>query len=178
MKWKSKTSAVLLAGAAAAIVLRKGSRQSAVKVVPSVDLSRYMGRWYEIAHLPVWFQRDCTGNTTATYSLRPDGRVTVLNECRTKGGRLKAARGVARVARKEGPNTKLKVSFFGPFEGDYWILDLDPEYRWAVVGEPRCRYLWILSREPHLEAAVFERVVDHARRQGYDTSRLIMSHHF
>jgi apolipoprotein D and lipocalin family protein len=177
MKWK--TSGVFLAGAAvvAAVTLRKWSSKSAVEVVPAVDLARYMGRWYEIAHLPVWFQRNCASNTTATYTLRPDGKVTVLNECRAKDGRVKSARGVARVARTEGPNTRLKVRFIGPFEGDYWIIDLDPEYQWAVVGEPGCRYLWILSREPRLDSAIFEQVVDRARRQGFSTSRLIRTNH-
>ncbi len=144
-----------------------------VEVAPSVDLARYAGKWYEIARLPNRFQRDCAGDTTATYTLRPDGKVTVLNECRRADGRWKSARGTARVADARGPNTKLKVTFFWPFSGNYWIIDLDPEYRWAVVGEPGRGYLWILSREPRLAPALYEQIVDRAKRQGFDTEKLL-----
>ncbi len=155
----------------------KESKEATVQVVPAVDLTRYVGKWYEIARLPAWFQRDCTGDTTATYTLRPDGKITVLNECRKADGRMKSAKGVAKLASKEGPNSKLKVTFFWPFYGDYWILDLDPEYRWAVVGEPNRKYLWILSRTPELDREVYEQLVERAAKQGYDVSRLIVTGH-
>ena len=142
-------------------------------VVPSVDLTRYAGKWYEIARLPNRFQRDCAGNATATYTLRPDGKITVLNECRKADGRRKSAKGTARVADAKGPNTKLKVTFFWPFSGKYWIIDLDPEYRWAVVGEPGRDYLWILSREPQLDAALYRQIVERARQRGFDTGKLV-----
>lgn len=144
-----------------------------LQVVPSVDLNRYMGQWYEIARLPNRFQRDCVSNTTATYTLRPDGKITVLNQCRTAEGRLKSAKGTARVANPNGPNSKLKVTFFWPFAGNYWIIGLDPEYRWALVGEPDRKYLWILSREPEMDEALFDRIVASAREQGYETDRLM-----
>jgi apolipoprotein D and lipocalin family protein len=115
---------------------------TAPEVVPAVDLKRYAGRWHEIARLPNRFQRDCAGDVTATYTLRPDGKIAVLNECRAADGRTKSARGTARVASKQGPNTKLKVSFFWPFSGDYWIIGLDPDYRWALVGGSGRDYLW------------------------------------
>jgi apolipoprotein D and lipocalin family protein len=153
--------------------LRAGQSQSELQVVPSVDLARYAGRWFEIARFPNRFQRDCASNTTATYTLRPDGKVTVLNECRTSEGRLKSAKGTARVANAKGPNTKLKVTFFWPFSGNYWIMDLDPEYRWVVVGEPGRDYLWILSREPRMEEAVYIQLVERARQQGFETGRLL-----
>jgi apolipoprotein D and lipocalin family protein len=121
-----------------------------------VDLSRYAGKWYEIARLPNRFQRDCACNTTATYTLRADGKITVLNECRQADGRQKSAKGTARVADATGLNTKLKV--FWPFSGDYWITDLDPEYRWAVVGEPGRRYLWILSRQPQMDTTLYQQI--------------------
>jgi apolipoprotein D and lipocalin family protein len=140
--------------------LRAGQSQSELQVVPSVDLARYAGRWYEIARFPNRFQRIALHNTTATYTLRPDGKVTVLNECRTSEGRLKSAKGTARVANAKGPNTKLKVTFFWPFSGNYWIMDLDPEYRWVVVGEPGRDYRWILSREPRMEEAVYSQLVE------------------
>jgi apolipoprotein D and lipocalin family protein len=146
-------------------------------VAPSVDLGRYAGKWYEIARLPNRFQRDCATNTTATYTLRTDGKVTVINECRTAGGRTRSAKGIARVADARGPNTKLKVTFFWPFSGDYWIIGLDPEYRWAVVGEPGRDYLWILSREPRLDSTLYERILERARLQGFDTSKMIKTVH-
>jgi apolipoprotein D and lipocalin family protein len=144
-----------------------------LQVVPSVDLARYAGKWHEIARLPNWFQRGCATAATATYTLRPDGKVTVLNECRAAGGKVKQAKGTAKVASASGPNTKLKVTFFWPFYGDYWIIDLDPEYRWAVVGEPGRKYLWILAREPRMEEALYRRLLDRATAQGYDVSKII-----
>lgn len=147
--------------------------QVPLEVVPSVDLTRYAGKWYEIARLPNRFQRGCAGNTTATYTLRRDGKLTVQNECRKADGRPTSARGTARVADSQGPNAKLKVTFFWPFSGDYWIIGLDPEYRWAVVGEPGRNYLWILSREPQLDPALYERIVRRVQQQGFDTGRLL-----
>ena len=161
----------------AAVLVSAESKEATLQVVPDVDFSRYVGKWYEIAHLPAWFQRDCTGDTTATYSLRADGRITVLNECRKVDGSMKSAKGVAKLANKNGPNSKLKVTFFWPFYGDYWILDLDPEYRWAVVGEPRRKYLWVLSREPEIDEAVYEEIVTPVAKQGFDVGRLMVTRH-
>jgi apolipoprotein D and lipocalin family protein len=143
------------------------------EVVPSVDLNRYAGKWHEIARLPNRFQRDCAGEVTATYSLRPDGKITVLNQCRAADGRSKSATGTARIANAKGPSSKLKVTFFWPFSGDYWIIGLDPDYRWALVGGPGHKYLWVLSRDPHMDDTVYARIVDLARSQGYDVSRLL-----
>jgi apolipoprotein D and lipocalin family protein len=153
--------------------VQAGDGKALLEVVPSVDLTRYAGKWYEIARLPNRFQRDCAGNTTATYTLRPDGKITVLNECRTADGRRKSATGTARVADPRGPNAKLKVTFFWPFSGKYWIIDLDPEYRWAVVGEPRRDYLWILSREPRLDAALYQQIVERAKQRGFAIEKLL-----
>ena len=147
--------------------------QAPLEVVSSVVLGRYAGKWYEIARLPNWFQRDCASDTTATYTLRPDGKITVVNECRKGDGRPKSATGTAGMASAAGPNTKLKVSFFWPFSGNYWIIDLDPDYRWAVVGEPGRDYLWILSREPRLDESLYQQILDRVKQQGYDTGRLI-----
>jgi apolipoprotein D and lipocalin family protein len=142
---------------------------------PSVDLERYAGKWYEIARYPNRFQRDCAGDVTATYTLRPDGKITVVNECSKPGGGKKSAQGTARLADPKGPKTKLKVTFFWPFSGDYWIIGLDPEYRWAVVGEPGRNYLWILSRDARMDEAVYRQIVERVRQQGYDPGRLIRS---
>jgi apolipoprotein D and lipocalin family protein len=144
-----------------------------LEVVPKVDLARYAGKWYEVARLPNRFQRDCAGDTSATYSLRPDGKIKVVNECRKADGKVKQATGTARLAAKEGPNTKLKVTFFWPFSGDYWIIGLDPDYRWAAIGEPSRRYFWVLSRTPSMDEATLRKVLEDARRQGYDLSTLL-----
>lgn len=142
--------------------------------VEHVDLSRYLGTWYEIASYPQRFQAGCTA-TTATYSLRDDGTIDVLNRCRKGGldGKLDEAKGRARVV-DEVTQAKLEVSFFGPFWGDYWIIDLDPEgYRYAVVGHPGRDYLWILSREPTLAPDVYDGILARLKEQRYDTSRLV-----
>lgn len=171
--------AFLLTAAAIIVVvpLRSAGNTAPMQVVPTVDLGRYAGKWYEIARLPNRFQRHCAGDTSATYTLRPDGKITVLNQCRESNGRMKSAKGTARTADAKGPNTKLKVTFFWPFYGDYWIIDLDPDYRWAVVGEPGRKYFWILSREPKLDESVLGKILDRAKSQGYDLSPLLKTKH-
>jgi apolipoprotein D and lipocalin family protein len=146
------------------------------RTVEAVDTSRYLGTWYEIARLPMWAQ-DRPGflceEVTATYSARPDGRIGVWNRCvdAANGDRPRQVRGSAYAV--EGTNnTKLRVSFFWPFHGDYWVIGLDPDYRWAVVGEPRRRWLWILSRTPAMEPADWEKAVGIARSQGFAVENL------
>jgi len=143
-----------------------------LEAVSTVDLDRYLGRWYEIASYPAWFQKNCTA-VTADYSLRPDGQIQVINSCR-KGsldGKLKKSNGRAKVV-DTATNARLKVSFFRPFWGDYWIIDLDPDYRWAVVGMPSRKYLWILSRDPEMDEALYREIVSRLPSKGYDPSRL------
>lgn len=132
--------------------------------VTTLDLQRYLGTWYEIASYPQRFQRGCVA-TRADYSLRPDGKLRVLNRCRkeTLSGEWKDAEGRARVV---APG-KLKVSFFWPFEGDYWVLALDPDYRWALVGGPDRDYLWILSRSPQMDDTTYATITAIAEEQGY-----------
>jgi apolipoprotein D and lipocalin family protein len=163
------TSIALVVMASAGTVAAK---KPELTVVDSVDLERYLGTWYEIASYPAWFQRDCTA-VTAEYSLRDDGLIEVVNSCR-KGsldGKLKQSTGRAKVV-DATTNAKLKVSFFGPFWGDYWIIDLDPDYRWAVVGVPSRKYLWILSRTPVMDEQTYREVVTRLVESGYDASRL------
>ena len=160
-----------------AVVMGAADKQAPMQVVSSVDLARYAGKWYEIARLPNRFQRDCASDTTASYTLRLDGKITVVNACRTSEGKAKTATGTARLASDKEPNSKLKVSFFWPFYGNYWIIDLDPDYKWAVVGEPGRKYFWILSREPRLDDTLYQQVLDRAKQQGYDVSRLIKTRH-
>lgn len=149
-----------------------GSQPRPLETVPHVDLARYAGTWYEIASYPQRFQKGCTG-TTATYRLRADGTVEVLNRCARDSldGRITVAKGRARVVDKSS-NAKLKVSFFWPFWGDYWIIDLGRDYEYAVVGHPSRKYLWILSRTPTMAPAVYEGILERLREQGYDTGKL------
>lgn len=149
-----------------------GGERESLTTVPSVDLNRYLGTWYEIASYPAWFQKDCTGST-ATYSLLPDGRIKVVNQCFKKSldGPQKTSTGKAEVV-DTSTNAKLKVWFFWPFKGDYWIVDLDQDYRWAVVGVPSRKYLWILSRTPSLDEEVYTGILSRIADQGYDPDRL------
>jgi apolipoprotein D and lipocalin family protein len=151
---------------------------AALKTVPSVDVPRYMGTWHEIAKYPNWFQRKCASSTQATYTLQADGRVQVLNRCKTAQGEWSEALGAARQI--GGPTSaQLKVRFapewlsFLPLVwGDYWIIDLDPDYQWVVVSEPQRDYLWILSRTPELPAATYQRLRDKLEARGFDLKRL------
>lgn len=137
----------------------------------AVDLQRYVGRWFEIARYEQSFQRGCQG-VTADYSLRPDGIVDVVNRCRKASGKIVVARGRAKVVDR-ATNAKLKVSFFGPFYGDYWVLDHAPDYSWSIVGESSGRYLWLLSRKQRPPETEVASLVERARAMGYDTSMLL-----
>lgn len=139
--------------------------------VENVDLSRFMGKWYEIAKLPNSFQDQCAGNTTAEYHLREDGRIEVTNRCVVSAGELDIASGIAR--RSGDDNARLEVSFFDilgwrPVWGDYWIIGLDRGYAWAVIGHPEREYGWILARSPRLTDTTRERIDRLLREQGYD----------
>lgn len=147
------------------------SAQAPLESVPHVDLNRYLGRWYEIAKYPNRFENKCDRNITATYSLRPDGKVSVVNACTTREGKLTQANGWAKVADPK-TGSRLKVTFFWPFFGDYWIIELGANYEYAVVGEPGRKYLWILSRTPRLDDKLYAEIVGRLAAKGYDASRL------
>jgi len=138
-----------------------------------VDLQRYLGRWYETARYEQSFQKGCEG-VTADYALMRDGSIEVVNRCRKPGGKISQARGRAKVVDTES-NAKLKVSFFGPFYGDYWVLDHADDYSWSIVGEPSGRYLWILNRQPTPTEAEVRQLIGRARILGYDTSMLVLT---
>jgi len=139
--------------------------------VDYVDLDRFLGRWYEIARYPNDFEQGCVG-VTADYSLKDNGRIRVLNTCRYPDGRTKERiEGVARVDDRR-TNAKLKVSFFWPFSGPYWIIDLDPDYRYAVIGEPGREFFWILSRTPTMEDETLNAILDKMPDWLYDPDRL------
>lgn len=143
-----------------------------LEVVDHVDLERYLGTWYEIATIPQRFQKGCVA-VTATYSFRPDGKIRVINRCRkeTLDGKIKEVDGKAWVVDK-ATNAKLKVQFFWPFSGAYWIIELDADYQWAVVGHPNRNYLWILCRKPHMDQALYDDLIERIRNKGYDVSRI------
>lgn len=143
-----------------------------LQTVPHVDLSRYVGRWYEIARYPMRFEKDCASDVTATYTPLADGKIEVLNACRKADRQVKKSKGTARVVDRT-TNAKLKVTFFWPFSGNYWIIDLAPDYTYAVVGEPDRKYLWILSRSPQLTESVYGHIVTRVREVGYDPSLLM-----
>jgi apolipoprotein D and lipocalin family protein len=146
-----------------------------LRVVEHVDLERYLGTWYEIASIPAPFQSFCAGGTTATYTLLPNGKIEVKNACYTASGEQKVAVGRAWVADKK-TNARLKVSFVSflglwLFAADYWVIDLGPNYEYAVVGHPSRKYGWILSRTPSLSEDVLQGIKARLVAQGYDVSR-------
>ncbi len=172
--------AVLTTAAAALLVQvsakRKTQSQPPLQTVASVELNKYTGRWFEIARLPARFEKDCDADVTATYALRTDGKVDVLNQCRKATGEMKKAHGTAKVVDPE-TNARLKVSFFWPIYGDYWILELGDHYEYAVVGEPSRKYVWILSRSPRMDEDLYQTLLGKIAAQGFDSSRIIKTRH-
>jgi apolipoprotein D and lipocalin family protein len=144
-----------------------------LEVVPEVELDRYLGRWYEIASFPHRFQKGCVA-TTATYTQKSDSEIRVENACRDGSfdGELRQIEGVAWVTDPASSNAKLRVQFFWPFSGDYWIIERDPNYRYAVVGHPSRDYLWILSRTPTIDSAIYQDLLERIEDHGFDPARL------
>jgi len=173
----NKKSGSLLTLMACAISIMSGcacptsSVNPSDQTVKSVDLDRYMGKWYAVASLPAWFQKECHC-VTADYSLEED-HVKVVNACRkgSSKGTLKVSTAKAFVVPNTG-NSQLKVQFFWPFKGDYWIIALDEDYRWALVGHPCKKYLWILSRTPKMDERTYEMLVGTAKLKGYNVENL------
>jgi apolipoprotein D and lipocalin family protein len=153
--------------------------ETPLRVVPTIDLTRYAGTWYEIARLPNRFQEKCAGEVAASYALRPDGRITVSNRCRTAEGETTMASGVAR--RVDGkPPSMLEVRFAPAFLsflpavwGDYQVIALGADYDHAMVGTPDRAYLWVLSRTPQMDPALYRWLLDDARSQGFDISKVV-----
>jgi len=154
------------------------SNKQELKVVDYVDLEKYSGLWYEIERLPAWFQRDCYSNVTAYYELKDNGYLTVINKCKKNNNKVKTAKGKAWLSDKK-TNAKLKVSFFWPIRGDYWIIDLDKEnYQYAVVGHPNRKYLWILSREKDLDIKILDSIKNNLKEKKYVLDNLIKTKHY
>lgn len=137
--------------------------------VAAVDLGRYTGAWFEIASLPNRFQRQCVADTQARYRLKDDGDIEVRNRCRLTDGSVEEAIGVAKGVEGSG-NAKLRVSFFRPFYGDYWILAFGPDQRWVLVGEPRRQFGWVLARTPQIDASELDQALSRAEALGFARS--------
>ena len=148
-----------------------------LKVVSYVDIERYLGKWYEIALYPNWFEKGCFAST-ALYEKLDDGQIGVTNKCRmhSPDGEVNVATGKAIVADIKS-NAKLKVQFFWPFKGDYWIIGLDKEYQYAIVSEPERQYLWILSRTPVMEMETLEMLKEKIKLNGFDLTYLKLTAH-
>lgn len=163
-------------GAFLALSLRRVPEQAGNSIVPqpakSVDLTSYLGRWYELGRYPNRFEGECEG-VTAEYSAGPYGTMNIVNACRDddSNGMRRLSKGRARTVNGSG-NAKFKVSFFGPFFfGNYWVLDHASDYAWSIVGEPSGRFLWILSRDPAPPRTTYDMLIDRARSFGYDMTR-------
>jgi len=148
------------------------SNSQPVQTVAHVDLNRYVGKWYEIASFPQWFQKGCNC-TTAQYTASDKGYIIVENRCNrdSVNGKASYAKGKAFVQKNSG-NAKLKVQFFWPFKGNYWIIDLAEDYCYAVVSDPTKKYLWILCRKPKMDDAVYGQIIMRLKDKGYDLSKL------
>jgi apolipoprotein D and lipocalin family protein len=173
----SRAIAVALVATAATVAATAGATEPPLATVGSVDVARYAGLWYEIANYPNRFQKVCVSNTTAEYTVRDDGNVRVVNRCTTADG----TSNVDGLARRVGGSTdKLEVSFLPaalrwlPIGwGDYWVIGLAPDYRYAVVGEPSRKYLWVLARTPTLSAEDRRAIDALLRERGYDPALLV-----
>lgn len=157
---------------------KMGGNKKEMQVVKGLDLNRYMGRWYEIASFPSRFQPRDGQNTRATYRLNDDGTVHVLNET-FSGGKRSYIEGTAYKADPKSDEAKFKVKFYLPpflpiipVVGNYWVLYIDDEYQYALIGEPTRKYLWILCRTPHMQEDIYNLLVQKAVDEGYDVSKL------
>ena len=145
--------------------------------VAHVDLQRYAGKWYEQASLPMVFTKDCVGDSSALYTPNADGTINVRNRCRTDDGSFKQVDGLARQAGDTTAQLEVRfapgwLSWVPMVWGEYWVIDLDSDYQWVMVGTPKQDYLWILSRQPQLDPDIYAALVEKARRMGYPVSKL------
>ncbi len=151
--------------------------------VESLDLARYTGLWFEIASIPQSFSKDCLKNTTAQYEALSDGLIKVLNSCEEADQKINVAEGRARINQDFNTNSKLQVTFVKlidwvwSFSGDYWVIKLDDNYQWSVVGHPTLDYLWILSRQPTLDTNTFKEIRDFITSVGYDSCKILITGH-
>ena len=160
--------------------------QAPVSAISGLDVTKYQGKWFQVALIPNKFQAMCVADTTATYTPLPSGRIEVLNRCRTSNGSFTEAVGEARFAQPPPQSNarpaQLQVRFapawlswLDAVWGNYWVLALDKDYQWALVGEPSRSFLWLLSRTPTLDAALQERILATAVAQGYNREQVKLS---
>ena len=175
---KNKLFLLLLGVMWAASAVGVHAEQPALQTIASLDVPRYMGTWYEIAKYPNSFQKKCVRNTRADYQIQPDGTVQVRNRCVTADGQTTEALGAARqVGPANSPKLQVRfapawLSFLPMVWGDYWVIDLDPQYQLVAVSEPQREYLWVLSRTPQVDPAVYQALLARLARQGFDLKRL------
>lgn len=149
-----------------------------VRTIATLDVPRYLGTWYEIAKFPNWFQKKCFSNTKAVYSAKPDGNLRVLNSCKTAAGETSEAEGLARqIGSKDSPKLEVRfapewLSFLPLVWGDYWVIDLDPQYQLAAVSDPRREYLWVLSRTPQPDPKAYADLLQRLKQQQFDIQKL------
>jgi apolipoprotein D and lipocalin family protein len=179
-----KLHAVLLWLLSAIVAPAQDREAREPSVVPALDLQRYAGTWYEIARYPNSFQKQCAGDVTATYTLLEDGEIRVVNRCRSASGEWSESEGRARRQSVTGPDAKLEVRFAPAFLsflpmvwGSYWVIDLAPDYSFAVIGGPDREYLWILARTPQLPETTYKEILLRLATQGYDPGKLVRTRH-
>ncbi len=149
-----------------------------VKTIAALDVPRYLGTWYEIAKFPNWFQKKCVSNTKAVYTAKSDGNLQVLNSCKSAAGETSEAEGLARqIGTKDSPKLEVRfapewLSFLPMVWGDYWVIDLDPQYQVAAVSDPRREYLWVLSRTPQIDPQVYADLLVRLKKQQFDIQKL------
>ena len=171
------TFCLLLVCLGSSQVMAQQADQS-VKTIATLDVPRYLGTWYEIAKFPNWFQRKCASNTKAIYSAKSDGNLRVQNSCKTVSGETTEAEGLARqIGAKDSPKLEVRfapewLSFIPLVWGDYWVIDLDPQYQVAAVSDPRREYLWVLSRTPQLDPKVYADLLQRLKQQQFDIQKL------
>lgn len=160
------------------VVFAAAQNKTELKTVQNVDLKQYSGKWFEIARYPNKFQEKCVGNTTATYTIKEDKTIEVVNECLEKDGEIDSAKGKGKIVDKK-TNAKLEVRFAPAFLsflpqvwGDYWIIDLDENYKYAAIGDPKREYFWILSREPEIDDATYQAILRRAEEKGFDPAKV------
>jgi len=174
--WIALLGLLLICFGSTQVMAQQGDQ--AVKTIVVLDVSRYLGTWYEIAKFPNWFQKKCVSNTKAVYSAKSDGNLRVLNSCKTAGGDISEAEGLARqIGSKDSPKLEVRfapewLSFLPLVWGDYWVIDLDPQYQLAAVSDPRREYLWVLSRTPQLDPKVYADLLQRLKQQQFDIQKL------
>jgi apolipoprotein D and lipocalin family protein len=181
--WKRFISSLLLGGWMLGVfaIDALAADAPALSPIQSLDVSRYMGVWHEVAKYPNWFQRKCASNTHATYQVLGPGRVEVLNRCRTAEGQTVVALGLARqIGAADSPKLEVRfapewLSFIPLVWGDYWVIDIDEAYQLVAVSEPKRNYLWVLSRTPQVNASAYEALLQRLKARGFDLSKLEMS---